>query len=98
MTGEISQPKGTLVRVYLNRTKGQTFKDGSSSGKVISFKGTVHEITKDSLILKGRFMWNGWIEIFGKFPSKISNPSRKPQIMCRKFKKEDIMRVMKIEE
>lgn len=89
---------GKNVRVYLNVTKGVTFKSGSGKGKVVSFKGKLKEITKDSIILKGRYMWDGFINqgSFGIFRMRDKNFYVK-FVEHKKIKISDIMRVMVVD-
>ena len=100
MISSVSQPVGTNVRIYLDCLKGKKVKYGKGKARKrnVSFKGKIHEIRRDCVILKGNFVWSGFIVQFGKtFKIKEKRTYQKPKLMCRKFLLSDIMRIMKIE-
>lgn len=60
----ISSVVGKPVRIYLNCTKGHMVSYGKGKKKkkrVLSFKGFIKEIKKDAIVLRGTFIWDGWL-------------------------------------
>lgn len=88
MIASVSQPVGTNVRIYLDCLKSKKVKYGKGKARKrnVSFKGKIHEIRRDCVVLKGTFVYKSWC---GKHKSH-------PKPGCKKFLLSEIMRIVKI--
>ena len=64
--------------------------------RVLSFKGFIKEIREDSIILKGRYMWDGWIRNKGLGNYRAFDLNGQPPwfIKHKKIARKDIMRIV----
>lgn len=64
--------------------------------RVLSLKGFIKEISDDSIVLKGRFMWDGWIRNKGLGTYRAFDLKGKAPLFVKhkKIFRKDIMRIV----